>query len=152
MATGGRISTKESRELQAVVVAIKALDADTRKEIRTRTRAMARQEWTEALARRATSEQQRRLIVKTARVNVTDQGVQVTAATQKRGGLSGGATPYDEGKSFEFGNSKKKYLPPSRRQGYVFWPAAADMVPRLLALWAQTAVRTAMEALEGKKP
>lgn len=146
-----RVSIYGLRELQAVVVAIKALDADTRKHIRAQTRAVARPEWTEALRRQAKSEQEHRLLVATSRVTVTDQGVQVTAATQKRKALKGGATPYSEGKSFEFGNSRYKQLPRDTKGGRVFYPAAAEMIPRLLALWAQTAVRAAAEALEGGK-
>jgi len=147
----GRVSIEGSRELQAVVVAIKQLDADTRKNIREQTRAVARPEWEKALAKRARWEQDRELIVRTARVTVSDQNVTVTAATQKRKALKGGATPFSEGKSFEFGHPTEKQLPPVVKGGRVFYRAAADMIPRILALWAQTAVRTAAEALEGGK-
>lgn len=146
-----RIRIGNSRELQAVVVAISQLDAEVRKQIRTQTRAVARPEWEDALRKQATSEQEHKLLVRTSRVTVSDQSVQVTAATQKRKALRGGASPYSEGKSFEFGNSRYKQLPRDTKGGRVFYPAAAEMIPRILALWAQTAVRTAAEALEGKR-
>lgn len=36
------------------------------------------------------------------------------------------------------------------RRGYVVYPAAANIIPRIASLWAQTAARTIHEAFEGK--
>jgi hypothetical protein len=146
-----RVSALGNAELRATVLAVKALDKDIRKNIRTQTRSVAGREWTEALRSEAKTVQQSRMLVKTARVRVSDQNVMVTSASSKRRALSGGATPFQHGKAFEFGSHKGhgRQLPPVKRGGYVFYPAAAEMIPRLLSLWSQTTFRTVAEALEG---
>lgn len=91
------------------------------------------------------------MLVATARVKVSDQNVTVTSASSKRKALSGGATPYRMGKAYEFGSRRVPGAKGTNRSGYVFYPAAAKMIPRLLALWSQTTFRVIAEALEGKR-
>jgi hypothetical protein len=38
-----------------------------------------------------------------------------------------------------------------RRAGYVFYPAAKKMIPRLASLWVQTVVKTYADIFEGRR-
>jgi hypothetical protein len=93
------------------------------------------------------------MLAQTARITVSDQSVRVRSASSKRKALSGGATPFEQGKGFEFGSNKThgRQMPRPRRRGYVFYPALAEMAPRIIALWVQTSVRVVYNALEGKR-
>jgi hypothetical protein len=145
----GRVSVLNSRELRATVTALKALPRELRKEIRIRTRNVAGPEWSKAMASAADTDQESRVLVKTARINVSDQNIRVRSASSRRKVLSGGLVPITGNKPIEFGNRHKQFKPRNRR-GYVFYPAAAEMIPRILALWVQTTFRTIAESLEGK--
>jgi hypothetical protein len=149
----GLVSVRQSAHLRATVLALKAAPKDIRGDVRRETRAVAAPQWTAELHRLSRSPQQTRMLANTARITVSDQSVRVRAAGSKRKALSGGATPYDEGKAFEFGSSKTRgrQAPRPRRRGYVFYPALATMGPRIIALWVQTAVRVIHNSLEGKR-
>jgi hypothetical protein len=40
---------------------------------------------------------------------------------------------------------------PRNMKGYVFYPAAREMIPRLASLWVQTVVKTYADIFEGKR-
>lgn len=109
---------------------------------------------------------------KTARAAVSDRNVTLrAAATGKplRGGLDFRERQWG---AFEFGTSNRKrtttytatstkgkrytvhdrhtrrQLPVRRAKGWVFYPAAAEAIPRIAALYAQTAMRLLHEAIE----
>jgi hypothetical protein len=147
------MSVKDSAHLRATVLAVKAAPREVRKQVRSQTRAVAAPQWKAALASHARTEAQSRMLVATARITVSDQSVRVRAAGSKRKVLSGGAIPYRLGKAYEFGRKSRKatQLPPKNRRGYVFYPALAEMSPRIIALWVQTAIRTVYDAIEGKR-
>lgn len=126
-------------------------------------------EWTRAMTRKASTTMERRALVDTARVAVSDQNVRIRSATTRRPVASGGLRPIEYGTAVEFGvgpgrtatyTSQRKgtrfkvtrnvgrHLRPRRGDGYVFYPAAAEMIPRLASMWVQTTVRTIAEALE----
>lgn len=148
-----RVSAKSSAALRATVLAIKSVDRDIRREVRGRVRKLATVDWQRAMGDHASTTLEHRVLVQTARVSVSDQNVRIRSAGSSRPAGSGGIIPVHEGRAVEFGTNKTKSLRRPRRQGYVFFPAAAEMVPQLLALWVQTTVRTIAEALEagGKK-
>jgi hypothetical protein len=148
-----RVSAKDSAALRATILSIKTLDRDLRKELRGRVRKLATVDWERAMGANASTVLEHRVLVNTARVSASDQNVRVRSAGSSRPAASGGIIPREHGRGVEFGSSRTKSLRPRRRQGYVFFPAAAEMVPQLLALWVQTTVRTIAEALEagGKK-
>lgn len=148
-----RVSAKSSAEIRSTIRAIRTLDRDLRRELRGRVRKLATQDWKQAMANEASTELEHRVLVNTARVSVSDQNVRVRSAGSSRPAASGGIVPREHGRGVEFGSSRTRSLRARRRQGYVFFPAAAEMVPQLLALWVQTTVRTIAEALEagGKK-
>jgi len=148
-----RVSAKSSAALRATLLSIKTLDRDLRKELRGRTRKLATVDWIRAMSNEATTTLEERVLVSTARVAVSDQNVRVRSAGSSRPAASGGIIPRVHGRGVEFGSSRTKSLRGRNRSGYVFFPAAAEMVPQLIALWVQTTVRTIAEALEagGKK-
>lgn len=154
MPAAGRVSALGSPELRAIVLSLKQVERGIRKDIRTETRTIAVAQWQDELARRARTEQAARMLVRTARVKVSDQNVTLTSASSKRKALSGGATPYRMGKAWEFGSprtDRQRYgWPAPNRAGYVFYPAAAVIIPRLLALWGQIVFRRIAESLEGE--
>ncbi len=145
------VSVRQSAHLKATVLALKAAPASIRRDVRKQTRTVAGPEWMRALEAEATTVQESRMLVATARVQVSDQSVKVTSAGSKRKALSGGATPIGQGKAFEFGSRYGHGIKPVRRGGYVFYPALAEMAPRIIALWVQTSVRVVHNALEGRR-
>ncbi len=164
-----RISVWESKELQALILALRGFDRDLKKEIRQRTKAVAQPAWQQAVSKKAGTTLEQKVLADTARVQVSDQNVMLRSAGVGRS-LAGGAKPSEIYGGVEFGadrgarasyrrRSKKgnehsvtrrtrtQFLP-RKRTGYVVFPAAAEVIPRLAALWAQTAVRTFHETIE----
>jgi hypothetical protein len=111
--------------------------------------------------------------VSTARVAASNQNVRLSAATVGRP-LAGGLDPKREARAVEFGASKDhratytatstrgrrftvtnrhtaRQLPRRNPKGHTFYPAVAQIVPRIASLWVQTVVRTLAEAFEGKQ-
>ena len=167
-----RLDVTESRELRATIFALRGLDKTLQKMIRVKTKDIAGPEWRKALAERADTRLEHRVIHDTAVVGVTNQNVRVQSAMKGRP-LSGGLHPKTHYHAVEFGAKPKKAtyyrasrkggthkvtrtvggypLKPRRKGGYVFFPAAKEMIPRIAALWVQTTVRTIATALEGKQ-
>lgn len=143
-----RISAHSSQEIQAVILATKAVDRELRKQIRQHTRQMVLPEWQKAVAEHAHTRLEQRVLGATARALVSDQNVTLKAAHIGRS-LSGGAKPPSIARGVEFGSgSGHKQFKSRNNRGYVFFPAAAGIIPRIAALWAQTAARTLHEAFE----
>ena len=169
----GRLDVLNSRELQAVLLAVRGADKAIQTQIRKHTKDIGQPEWVAALNARNPSRLQHRALVQTARLSVSNQNVRLSSATVGRS-LTGGFNPKTEYAAAEFGADRNKrttyratsvrgrsytvhnrrstqQLPRRNRTGYVFYPAAAEIIPRLAALWTQTVVRTFAEALEGKR-
>lgn len=165
-----RITVFGSKELQAVILALKTLDRDTKTEIRKHTKDMAGQEWGAALKENASTKLEHRVLANTGRVRVSDQNVTLTSATVGRA-LKGGLQPKRDAAAVEFGadaemvrytatsrtgrrydvkRNTRAQLRPRNRKGYVVYPAAADIIPRIASLWIQTASRTIFDKLEGR--
>lgn len=164
-----RISAHSSRQLQAIILAGKQLDRETRAEIRRQTRTMVRPEWEKAVREHAATRLEHRVLGSSARVAVSDQNVQLQAARVGRA-LAGGVKPSDIWAPVEFGAPRgqrtsytgrrggtsfpvknrrtTQQLRPVKRTGYVIYPSAADIIPRIASLWVQTAVRGLHEAFE----
>lgn len=166
------LDARKSRELQATVLAIANVDRTIRKMIRQYAKAMAMPEWKKALAERADTRLEHRVLVDTAVVTVSDRNVRMQSASKGRP-LSGGFAPKLDYYAAEYGGNQDKTttytrrnrnggthkvtrrvgntIKPRTRRGYVFGPASREMVPRLARLWVQTTVRTIATALEGKQ-
>ena len=166
-----RISILNSEKLQAVTLAIRGFDRTLQGQIRRHTKAIGQPEWVTAVRGRTSTVLEDRVLGATARMAVSNQNVTLKSAGVGRA-LSGGARPREIAQAVEFGASPKRseviqtsrkgktyrywrttgrqFRPPNRR-GYAVYGAAAAMIPRFAALWAQTTVRTFMEAMEGKR-
>lgn len=160
-----RIDVQGSRELQDVILALKNSDAETRRAIRTFTKAEITRPWLEAINKEAGDILERRVIAATATVAVSDQNIRIQSAAKGRK-LSGGLQPKLDYGPVEFGaaGKKKSYMrkghrvtrnttaqfKPRNRKGYVFFPAARLMIPRLARLWVQTVVKTYADIFEGR--
>lgn len=160
-----QISAFESAELQGTILALKGMDRELAAQIRKATRTITEAEWRKELAQEATTQAEERVLVATARTSVTNQNIALkSGAAAKK--LEGGAAIHELTHSVEFGADRehrgtstsatgKHYERRTRRQfkgrqrtGYVVYPAAADIIPRIAALWVQTTVRTFHEAIE----
>lgn len=160
-----RIDARGSRELKDIILALQNSDRELRSVIRAYTRSELTRPWLEAINERASSIVERRVISATATVKVSDQNIRITSATKGRR-LSGGLSPKTDYAPVEFGaggrkrtytrqghkvtrNTTAQFKRPNRR-GYVFYPAATEMIPRLARLWVQTVVKTFADIFDGK--
>lgn len=161
-----RIDIRGSRELQDVAIALKAMDRDVRRVIRTYTKAELTQPWLQSINQHASTPVEKRVIAGTATVAVSDQNIKISAAAKGRR-LSGGMNPKTDYAAVEFGASREKktryvrkghqverrtarQMKPRNQRGYVFYPAATEMIPRLARLWVQTVVKLTADIFEGK--
>lgn len=165
-----RLDAQASPLLRATIYALKSIDRTLQKQVRQYTKAIAEPEWKQALASRAKTRLESRVIVDTAVVSVSNQNVRVQSAGKGKT-LRGGLNPKVDYPAVEFGAVRKRAtytrrsvrgrshqvtrtvntgLPPRRKEG-PFWRSARNMVPRIASLWVQTAVKTIGNALEGKQ-
>ncbi|HWU29342.1 MAG TPA: hypothetical protein VN041_09665 [Microbacterium sp.] len=166
-----RVSALSSRELLTVLRGLRTLDRDTKRHLRQSLKDMVLTAWQAELAKHASTSLESRVLVSTGRARVSDQNVRLTSASLSRS-LSGGLKPSESYGPVEFGanprpgakeeaHSRKgtpftRYRDPNRpfkkpnRRGYVVYPSAASIIPRVLAMYVQTFVRAIHEALEGK--
>lgn len=153
-----RISVFASKELQAIVPLLKSFDVNLRREIRRSTKTVAQPAWQEEVRGNVNTRLETRVLADTARVSVSDQNVMLQSANVGRA-LSGGAKPSEIYHSAEFGADQnfvrngrhtRRQFKPRNLKGYVVYPAAARLIPRLASLWVQTTIRTAYESFEGK--
>jgi len=166
-----RVSALSSRELLTVLRGLRTLDRDTKKVLRRELKGMAETAWKDALNRNADTKLERRVLADSGRVRVSDQNVRLTSASLSRS-LTGGLKPSESYGPVEFGANPRpaatetvrgkgsgtftRHRDPNRpfkkpnRRGYVVYPSAAQIIPRILAMYVQTFVRAIHEALEGK--
>lgn len=166
-----RISVLNSRELQETIQLLKRVDKDIAREIRQRSKDVIAPAWDRAVAENVKRRVEARVLANTSRVAISNQNVTLKSATVGRK-LSGGLDIKNQWQVIEFGgrkNEKRPYeaksrkghaytvrrnttkqLRPINRKGWVVYPAAARVIPRIAALWTQTTVRTFMEAIERK--
>lgn len=163
-----RVSVLHSEKLQALLLALRGFDRELQGQIRRATKAIGQPQWQSAVRAQATTELETRVLANTARMSVSNQNVTLAAGGVGRA-LSGGAKPSAiaravehgahtketivharsrKGKPYQYRRVQNRGFRPSLRSGYVFYPAAVRMIPRFLALWAQTSVRTAHETFE----
>ncbi|HUG50403.1 MAG TPA: hypothetical protein VLZ78_05340 [Terrimesophilobacter sp.] len=166
MAGIGRISLNIDSPLRTMLLAVRQVPADVRKQINAHTKREAGPIWTGEVRERAATRLQQRVLVDTSRVGVTDRNVALRSATV--GTLRKGVPVSRLASGTEFGMNPGKQIstrsrkgkpykrqmgsvfPRPRRGGYVVYPAARDAIPRVAALWVQTAVRTILDAFDGK--
>lgn len=156
-----QVSAKDSRELQAALLAIASVGKEIQAQLRRHTKRVAEPEWQKGLAERASSKLDHKVLVKTARVQVRDTNVVLRSGAT--GKLKDITRPVEFGadrnqvktykgrrgsKRFNVKRHTARQLGWRRKGGRVVWPTAEDMIPRMVSLWVQTTVRTFHEALE----
>lgn len=162
----GRISLLVDSPLQDMLIAARSLPAEVRKEIGVQTKKAAEPIWFEEVRGRGDTRLQQRALVNSSRVGVTARNVFLRSGSV--GKLSSGTPVALVAKAAEFGGNPDRPIRQRsrkgtqytrrmgagfglpRRTGNVVHPAAADSIPRFASLWIQTAVRTALDALELK--
>ncbi len=165
MAGVGRISLLVDSPLRTLVIALKGLDKETRTQIGRATKASALDIWQEELFDSIAPDRKEARLASSGAVGVTTRNVFLRAGG--KGTLSSGAPLASVARAIEFGmgpekpiqrtSSKgKRYTMRSgtrfRRRnpnGYVFYPAVRRAIPRITALWIQTAIRTIRDEIEG---
>ena len=166
----GRVSIYGSRELRVTRDLLRNADRNLRRIFRREARSKIAPAWERAVAENSNSRTQTATLVRTARVAVSDQNVQLKSAQVGRS-LRGGAKPAEiwhaeefgaadirttytatstKGRKFQVTRRTRAQLPARNRKGYVLMPAVANIAPRVLALFAQTATRVLYDAHEGK--
>jgi hypothetical protein len=167
------MSTKfvlDSPELEAVILSLRIVGTELRKEIYARSRATIAPEWQGELSNVVGANKlAQRVLVDTARVNVGTRGVTLTAAKGSRK-LSGGFVPNVNFAAVEFGatwrdakvsgrRGNKRYdyqrkintgFKHRRAKGYYAYPTGDKFVFRYASLWIATVARTLHDAVEGK--
>lgn len=160
-----RIDVRGDKQLQAIILALKSSDREVRSAMRSFTKARIVKPWMSELLEASHTRLERLTIGATATVAVSDQNIRIQAATKGRK-LSGGFVPKVDYPGVEFGANHQKVrymrkghpvrrnttaqLRPRNRRGYVFYPTAKRMIPRLASLWVQTVVKTYADIFEGK--
>jgi hypothetical protein len=162
------LSVRDSRELKAVTLALRAADRDLRNDINRATRETFNPVWRTELARRARTPTDRAVLVKGARVLAGNPPVFVTATSTRR--LRGGLVPAEKWYAIEFGAKRdtvstyprrsvkgathqvkrhtRHQLPPRYRKGRVGFPVAHELAPRVASLWVQLIVKRFATATE----
>jgi hypothetical protein len=164
------IDARRSPEITAVILSLRQMQKQLRRDIFKSTRTQIVPEWRQVLAAEATTSLEERVLLGGARADVTDSTVRLKAA-QSTKKMSGGASPRDIGHAVEFGakwhrgevsatSSKgkaftysrvvSKQFKPRRSRGYVAYPAGRQLAPRFISLWVQTTKRLMHLAVEGK--
>lgn len=155
------LDIRDSRELQATVLALKNAQREIRVGINKTARSRIRPLWQSAVSGRAGTRLQQRVIAAGTRATASDRGVTFYAATRSRP-LRGGLSPAHEWQGAEFGatpKTSKRFTQRSRsgrryertmivgRQfrsrsahGQVAFDAASEVGTKLVALWVRTVV------------
>ena len=145
----GRIDITKSPDWLAAIAAMRAFDKTLAAATRKYIRATADVEWTKQLRSRSSSKLEHRVISGTSTVAVSSANVKVTSGAKGRP-LSGGLTMSQAAPAVEFGSIRYKQFGPRRSKG-PFYRSADNMIPRLASLFAQTVIKTAALALEGRR-
>lgn len=167
------LSVKGSRELQAVVLALKSVETELRPEMYRRTREKILPDWAGGIQEKINAKPYAKvntaLLMKGTRVAVGTQGVDVLAAQSTRPVSRGSTlTPKQNWAAAEFGTKPRKatirgrrgdtrydyqrtimtgFLPNNRKGKFAF-RTAEEIVTRSVAMWVQTVVQVMNEAVE----
>lgn len=161
-----RIDVRGEKDMQTLIAALKNSETDVRRAIRTYAKAELTTPWLSAINKRASSAVETRVLAATATVAVSDQNIRITSAAKGRS-LSGGLRPKLDYGPVEFGMQPRRsaytrkghkvtrrvgtqFKAPNRK-GYVFYPAAREMIPRLASLWVQSVVKVYGDIFEGRR-
>jgi len=166
------ISVKGSKELQAIVLALKTVDKTLRPEMYARTRQHILPDWTTGIQERINAQPYSKVntaLMKGQRVSVGTQGVSVLAAQSSKAVSPGSTlTPRQNWAAAEFGtkprevvvrgrrgstqyNYRRKIMTgflPNNRKGKFAFRQAEEIISRSVAMWVQTVVQVISEAVD----
>lgn len=163
----GRISLLVDSPLRSMLLVMRTVGADVRKQIATETKKAAQPIWFEEIKEGAETRIEQRVLVDSARVGVTQRNVFLRSGGV--GTLRSGTPVEALASAAEYGMGPEKQITtrsrkgttytrrmggvfrPSRRGGWVFNPAAMASIVRFASLWIQTAVRTLLDRFDGKE-
>jgi hypothetical protein len=150
-----------------LLIAARSVPAEVRKQVNAFMRKDAEPIWNEELRGRAATRLQQRALVDSGRVGVTNRNVFLRSGSVGR--FRSGTPVRLVSAAAEFGAPPTKQIQQRSRKGKrytrrlgaafvnvtrggkVFWPAARDSIPRIGSVVVQTAIRTTLDLLEGKK-
>lgn len=166
------LSVKGSKQLQAVVLALKIAEPKLRPEMYARTREKILPDWTTGIQEKINAQPYSKVntaLMKGQRVSVGTQGVSVLAAQSSRPVRPGSTlTPRKNWAAAEFGTKPREELIRGRRgatqyqyrrkimtgflannrKGKFAFRQAEEIVSRSVAMWVQTVVQVMREAVE----
>lgn len=166
------LSVKGSKELQAVILALKTVEPKLRPEMYSRTRQHILPDWTGKIQERVNAKPYTKVntaLLKGQRVAVGTQGVSVLAAQSIRPVRDGSTlTPANNWAAAEFGTKPKEVLIqgrrgnkryaykrkimtgflPNNRKGKFAFRVAEEIIHRSVAMWVQSVVQVISEAVE----
>jgi len=166
------LSVRESRELQAATLAVKAASRGLRTDINRATVATIGPVWKQQVQSHAVTGMDRRMLAVGARVAGGNPPRAMAANSARPVGRSRRLIPKTMWQGFEFGvgnpNAFSRYRRksknggthdverrtmrhlPARNKGRVVYAAVADVGPRMASLWVQLIVKKYADAMEGK--
>ncbi|MFT3832879.1 MAG: hypothetical protein QM711_06100 [Micropruina sp.] len=150
--------------LRASVLAVKAANSDIRRTINQRMRATMNPVWRQRVLAGAHGGMEARMLTPGTRIAAGNPPALVAASGNRK---IGRLTPNKHAAGWEFGASDAvrrqssgrgpnktysrhvmRHLPPRNRKGRVVYPAAAEVLPRVASFWAQSAIKTFLDAVE----
>lgn len=161
----GRISLLIDSPLRDLLIALRAVPAEARKNITAHMRKNSEPIWFEETRGRAATRLQQRALVDTARVGVATRNIYLRSGAV--GKLSSGAAVPTVAFGAEFGGNPSKMITQRsrkgkkytrrlgnafgapRRGGNVVYPAAREAIPRIASVAIQSARRALFDALDG---
>ena len=166
------LSVKGSKQLQAVVLALKVVEPKLRPEMYARTRQKILPDWTTGIQERINAQPYSKVntaLLKGQRVAVGTQGVSVLAAQSSKAVRPGSTlNPRENWGAAEFGTKPREQLIrgsrngnrylyrrkimtgflPNNRKGKFAFRQAEEIITRSVAMWVQTVVQVISEAVE----
>lgn len=166
------LSVKGSKQLQAVVLALKVVEPKLRPEMYARTRQKILPDWTTGIQEKINAQPYSKVntaLMKGQRVAVGTQGVSVLAAQSSRAVRPGSTlNPRENWAAAEFGTKPREALIrgrrgstqyayrrkimtgflPNNRKGKFAFRVAEEIVSRSVAMWVQTVVQVMSDAVE----
>lgn len=166
------IDAKTSDQIKVILLSVKAAPKNIQQNIKKYAKADIIPAWQQELAAQPADDLQKRLLVDTGRAGVTNLNVFLKAGginAKVSGGLSTD-TGDNSYRAAEFGANRflthkvktsdgrisrkqrhtQRQFESTDHKGYVVYPAARKVIPRVAALWTQTIIRTLHDAVEGK--
>jgi len=166
---GAQISVFTSKELQLTLVALKGMDKELSAQVRRAVKTISTPQWKQVVSANVRTHPQQTVLANTATVSVSNTTLKLRSANSVRK-LRGGASPADLAKAIEFGadtgravtyvrvspkgarhnvtrHTTRQLSRPSRT-GWAVYPGAAEIIPRVAAIYAQTTLRTFAETIE----